>query len=114
MTALPGGVITTLTDGAGVPIFVIYEWYVPYNQPNGGQLRDAATTTSRGTVTGALVVDNMTGRSQQLIVTNPGTGAVRTFNIGASGAALTVAQLAGQNPPVTTAADLSGLQPSIT
>jgi hypothetical protein len=112
MSALPGGVISTLTDGTGAPIFTIYEWYVPFDQPNGGQLRDAVTTTSRGTQTGALIVDNQTGRSQQIIVVASGTA--RTFNIGPNGAALTVAQLAAQTPPITTIQDLAGIQPSVT
>lgn len=110
MPALNGEVISTITNGLGQPVFVIYEYY----NPTTGALRDVATTTSRGTQTGALVVDNMTGRAQQVVVTNPGTGTVRTFNIGPNGAALTVAQLAAQTPPVTTIQDFSGIQPSLT
>lgn len=114
MPALPGGVITTIPDGNGQPLFVIYEWYVPFDQPNGGALRDVATTTSRGSRTGALIVDNMTGKSQQVIVTNPDTGVTRSFNINQNGATLTAAQLANQTPPITTIQDLAGLSPSIT
>jgi expansin (peptidoglycan-binding protein) len=108
MAALDGGIVSTLYDGTGAPLFVVSQWYTPAT----GALRDAATTTSRGTQTGALVVDNLTGRSQQITVTN--AAGVRTFNISPTGAALTVAQLAAQTPPVTTIADLSGLSPSIT
>lgn len=117
MPALPGGVISTLVDPAGNPVFVITEWYVPMDQPNGGALRDAATATSRGTRTGALVVDNMTGRPQRVVVTNPETGSVRNINIGTTGAVLTAAQLAALAPPdgpITTIQDLAGIQPSIT
>jgi expansin (peptidoglycan-binding protein) len=117
MPALAGGVISTLVDATGTPVFVIYEWFVPLDQPNGGTLRDVATTTSRGTRTGALVVDNMTGRSQRVVVTNPETGNVRNFNIGTTGAVLTAAQLAALAPPdgpITTIQDLAGISPSIT
>lgn len=110
MPALAGGIVSTLYDGTGTAVFVVSQWYTPAT----GALRDAATVTSRGTQTGALVVDNMTGRSQQITVTNPATGAVRTFNIAPTGAVLTVAQLAAQTPPITTIQDLAGLSPSIT
>lgn len=114
MSALPGGVISTIPDANGSPLFVIYEWYIPMDQPGGGALRNFATTTSRGTQTGALIVDNMTGRPQQVIVTNPDTGVVRSFNVSPNGVTLTVAQLAALTPPITTIADLSGIQPSVT
>jgi hypothetical protein len=107
--ALSGGVVSTLTDGAGNPVFVVSQWFVPETLA----LRDVATTTSRGTQTGALVVDNMTGRAQQVTVTNA-AGTVRTFNIGPNGVALTVAQLAALTPPITTIADLAGLSPVVT
>jgi hypothetical protein len=107
--ALNGEVISTLTDG-GAPYFVIYEFYTPAT----GALRDATQATSRGNQTGALIVDNLTGRSQQVTVTNSATGAVRTFNIGPNGIALTVAQLAAQTPAITTIQDLAGIQPSVT
>lgn len=110
MTALPGGAVSTVMDGTGTPIFVVSEWYTP----GTGALRNVATTTSRGTVTGALVVDNMTGRAQQVTVTNPETGAFRSFNIGPNGTGLTVAQLAALTPPVTTIQNLAGLSPSLT
>jgi hypothetical protein len=60
---------------------VIYEFFNPADYT----LRDATQATSRGTRTGALIVDNMTGKTQQVIVTNPDTGTVRTFNIAANG-----------------------------
>jgi hypothetical protein len=110
MSANPGGVTSTLTDSNGNPIFVIYEFY----NPTTYALRNATQATSRGTQTGALIVDNMTGRSQQVTVTNLETDTVRTFNIGPNGTALTVAQLAALTPPITTIQDLAGIQPSVT
>jgi hypothetical protein len=103
--ALPGGVVSTLS-----PEFVIYEWFTPAT----GALRDAATTTSRGTQTGALIVDNATGRAQQVTTTNEATGAVRSFNIAPTGTVLTVAQLAALTPPITRIQDLAGISPSLT
>jgi expansin (peptidoglycan-binding protein) len=108
MPALIGEIVSTLRDGNGNALFVVYEWY----NPTTFALRDVATVTSRGTQTGALVVDNMTGRAQQITVTN--TAGTRTFNISPNGAALTVAQLAAQTPPITTIQDLGGLSPSLT
>lgn len=113
MPALSGEVILTLTDGTGAPIFVVYEFFDPatYN------LRDATQATSRGNRTGALIVDNQTGKVQRIVVTNPETGTVRNLNIAANGAALTVAQLAAIAPPdgpIATMEDLSGLMPSLT
>jgi hypothetical protein len=110
MPALNGQIISTLTDETGAPVFVIHEFYDPVTYA----LRNATQATSRGNQTGALIVDNMTGRGQQVTVTNSDTGAVRTFNISPNGAALTVAQLAAQSPPITTIQDLAGIQPSVT
>jgi hypothetical protein len=101
MPANPGGVTSTLVDGNGNPIFVIYEFFDPPRMP----LRDRTVTTSTGTKTGALIVDNMTGKTQKVVVTNPDTGTVKTFNIPTSGSVLTAAQLAAlpaPNGPVAT------------
>lgn len=103
MVALAGGLVQTLyRDGS--PWFVISMWFVPAT----GLLRDVATTTSRGSRTGALVVDNLTGRAQQVAVVDNDTGqTLRSFSIGPTGAALTATQLAQQG--VTTIQDLNGL-----
>jgi hypothetical protein len=113
MPALTGEVILTLTDGTGAPVFVVYQFFNPADYT----LRDATQTTSRGSRTGALIVDNMTGKTQRVIVTNPDTGRVRNLSIAANGAALTVAQLAAIAPPdgpIATMEDLAGLMPSLT
>jgi hypothetical protein len=110
--ALTGGVVSTIYDATG-PVFIVSQWY----DPATGNLRDQATSTANGTKTGALVVDNRTGRTQRVTVTNPETGTVKTFTIPATGTALTVAQLAAIPPPdgpVTTIHDLAGLSPSLT
>lgn len=113
MPALNGEVISTLTDGTGAPVFVVYEFFTPAT----GALRDATQQTSTGSRTGALIVDNMTGKPQAVTVSDAG-GPVKTFNVPASGVALTVAQLAANKQsnggPITTMADLAGISPSLT
>lgn len=106
MPALNGGIITTVTDESGTAIFVIYQFF----NPSDGSLRNATQATSDGTKTGALIVDNMTTRSQTITV--DGAGGQRRINVPAKGTALTVAQLASIPPPdgpFATIGDLSGL-----
>lgn len=106
MPALNGEVITTVTNAAGAPIFVIYQFF----NPADGTLRNATQATSDGSKTGALVVDNMTAKSQTLTVDS--AGGQRRISIPANGAALTVAQLAAIPPPdgpFATISDLAGL-----
>jgi hypothetical protein len=91
---------------------VIYEFFNPADYT----LRDATQATSRGTRTGALIVDNMTGKTQQVTVTNPDTArsarstSPRTGRAdgGAAGRARPTRR------PITTMEDLAGLQPSLT
>lgn len=112
MPALNGEVISTIRNPDGTPAFIIYEFF----DPTTGNLRDATQATSTGTKTGALIVDNMTGKTQRVTVTNPDTGTVKSFNIPTSGSALTAVQLAALAPPdgpITVIQDLSGIQPSI-
>lgn len=113
MPALNGEVISTITDGTGQPVFVIYEFFTP----GTGALRDATQTTSTGSKTGALIVDNMTGKTQGVTCTNE-AGTVKTFSVPAAGIALTVAQLAANKAnnggPITTMADLAGISPALT
>jgi hypothetical protein len=112
--AQSGGIVSTITDGNGDPLFVISEWYQPVPQGDGTNLlRDAVTATSRGNRTGALVVDNGTGRAQRVAVTSD-AGTVKTFTIGPAGTVLTAAQLAAIPPPdgpFRTIQDLAGLSP---
>lgn len=113
MVANPGGVTSTLTDANGAPIFVIYEFF----DPTTYAMRDRTVTTSTGTKTGALIVDNMTGKTQRVVVSDSDAGTSKTFNIPQSGAVLTAAQLAAlpaPNGPVNVIQDLAGISPSIT
>jgi hypothetical protein len=111
--ALIGQVVSTITDGTGQPVFVVYENFDP---AQGNTLIDKAVQTLTGTKTGALVVDNMTGRTQS--VTCSDGSVVKTFSIPAGGAVLTAAQLAANRAnnggPITTLADLAGISPTLT
>lgn len=112
MPALTGAVVSTIYE-AGVPWFVVYEFYDPVTSA----MRDATQVTSTGPKTGALIVDNQTGKTQTVLVTNPETGSVKIFSIPAAGRVLTAAQLAAVPPPngpVNTIQDLAGLSPSLT
>lgn len=113
MPALNGEVISTLTDGTGAPVFVVYEFYTPAT----GALRDVTQQTSTGPRTGALIVDNMTGKTQSVTVADASTTA-KTFSVPASGVALTTTQLAANKQsnggPITTIQDLAGLTLSLT
>ena len=111
MPALIGETISTITDGSGAPIFIIYEFF----NASDGTLRNATQATSDGSKTGALIVDNRTSRAQAITV--DAAGGQRTINVPANGAALTVAQLAAippPNGPFATIFDLAGLSPSLT
>lgn len=106
-----GQVVSTITDGTGAPIFVIYEFFNPATLA----MQDRTVTTSVGSRTGALIVDNMTGRPQQITATSD-AGNVKTFNIPSGGRTLTAAQLAAvpaPDGPVLTIQDLAGLSPTI-
>lgn len=112
MAANPGGITSTLTDGNGNPIFVVNEFF----DPATFALRDRTVTTSVGSRTGALIVDNMTGKTQQVTVTSD-AGTVKTFSIPSSGRVLTAAQLAAlpaPDGPILTIQDLAGLSTSLT
>lgn len=111
MAANPGGVTSSLYDGNGNPLFVIYEFFDPATYA----LRDRTITTSVGSRTGALIVDNMTGKTQQITATSD-AGTVKTFSIPSNGRTLTAAQLAAipaPDGPVLTIQDLAGLSPTI-
>lgn len=102
MPALNGQVILTGTN------IVIFESF----DAATGALVDKTVTTSTGPKTGALVVDNMTGKTQTVTCTNE-AGLVKTFSIPASGTVLTAAQLAANRQnnggPLTDIADLTGI-----
>jgi hypothetical protein len=111
MVANPGGITSTLYDVNGAPLLVIYEFF----DPTTYAMRDRTIATSAGTRTGALIVDNMFGRPQQVTATSD-TGTVKTFNIPSNGRVLTAAQLAALPPPdgpITTIQDLAGIAPTL-
>lgn len=105
MGALDGQIIMTLTDGSGQP-YIVATWFW---DPATGVLRDGTYVTSRGSRTGALIVDNLTGKPQAVAIADSVGTISRTVNVPANGYAATAAQLAKLNPPVTTAAQLNGL-----
>jgi hypothetical protein len=105
--APPGSMIGTVNDANGDPLFVTYQFW----DPTTFALRDQAQATSTGTKTGALIVDNLTGKPQTITVQGK-TGVQKTINVPASGAALTAAQLANippPNGPFNTIQDMAGL-----
>lgn len=101
MAALNGEVISTLTDELGNPWFVMYQFYDPTTMA----MRDATQLTSRGNRTGALIVDNLTGRPQKV------NTSIGSFNIPANGQTVSAAQLATQG--YNTIGDMAGLSPEI-
>lgn len=103
MPALSGQVITTLTDGSGQP-YIVATWFW---DPATGLLRDGTYVTSRGSRTGALIVDNLTGGQQRVVVRDAAGAELRSVNVPSNGAARTAAQMASAG--FTTAADLNGL-----
>jgi hypothetical protein len=113
MPALNGETISTVRDGNGSAIFVVYEFY----DQATGNLRDATQDTSTGAKTGALIVDNMTGVPQTVLVALP-PKVTKTFTVPVDGVAFTVAQLAANRSnnggPITTYADLAGITLSLT
>lgn len=105
MPALNGQVISTITNGQGQP-YIVATWFWT---PATGVLRDGTYVTSLGSRTGALIVDNLTGKSQKVVIADASGAVLRTFNVATTGFVATAAQLAALNPPVTTASQLNGL-----
>jgi hypothetical protein len=103
MPALSGQVVSTIRNGNSVPLIIVTMSY----DPATNLMRDAVVATSTGDKTGALVVDNMTGRSVKVLVRDPDGTINRTFNIPPAGSTVTKAQLASQG--VTTQQQLNGL-----
>jgi hypothetical protein len=107
-------VITTLRDGSGADYFVIYEFFDPATK----NMADHTVTTSTGSKTGALIVDNLTGRTQAIVVHDATGAVVKTFSVPVAGVAFTAAQLAANKQnnggPVTNMSDLEGLSSSLT
>lgn len=99
MAALSGEIILTQTDEIGNPEFVIYIFFDPVTKI----LRDQVQSTSRGNRTGAIVIDNQTGRARTLNVQG------QSFNIPTVGSVVSAAQLAAQG--LNTVQDLGDIQP---
>lgn len=108
MPALTGQVIMTITNDTGQP-YMVATWFWT---PATGVLRDGTFTTSRGQVTGALIVDNISGRTQRVMVAGTDGAVLRQFSVPVSGRSLTAAQLAAvpaPDGPITTVQQLNGL-----
>lgn len=104
MPILDGEVISTLRDATGATRIAVAFFYDATTR----LLRDGTyTTVQDGTKTGALIADNVTNRSVKVVISNDQNGNPRTVSVPAHGAALTVAQLAGQG--ITTVDDFNGL-----
>jgi hypothetical protein len=101
MPALTGEVIMTLTDPLGDPAFTVYIFFDPTTRA----FRSATQATSRGNRTGAIVVDNQTGKAQKLAVGN------QVMNIATNGDVVSVAQLSAFGYNVIE--DVSGISPVI-
>jgi hypothetical protein len=109
---MAGSVVSSLYNDSGSPIFIIYEFF----NPSTFAMEDRTITTSTGTKTGALIVDNMTGQTQGVTVSDAG-GPIKNFSIPPAGVALTAAQLAANRQnnggPIRTIQDLAGISPSL-
>lgn len=103
MGALNGQVISTLTDGSGQPL-IVATWFW---DPATGLLRNGTYVTSRGSQTGALIVDNLTGGSVRLVVRDAAGAELRSVNVPVNGVTRTAAQMASAG--YTTVQDLNGL-----
>lgn len=104
MPALSGEIISTLRDGNGNTVIAVAIFYDPTTRA----LRDGTyVTVQDGTKTGAIIADNVTTQSITVVLTNV-QGASRNVSVPAHGVALTAAQLAGLNPPITTLDQVDG------
>lgn len=103
MPALNGQVIMTLRDGSGNTLILATWFYDPVTF----LLRDDTFITSRGAQTGALIVDNLTGRSVRVVVRDSTGAELRSVSVPTSGVTRTAAQMASAG--YTTVQDLNGL-----
>ncbi|MCW2900312.1 MAG: hypothetical protein JWO67_2577 [Streptosporangiaceae bacterium] len=108
MPALNGQIIMTLTNAQGQP-YIVATWFWT---PATGALRDGTYVTSLGSKTGALIVDNLSGKSQKVVVRDAAGAVLRTVSVPTNGFTGTVAQLAAvpaPNGPITNQQQLNGL-----
>lgn len=103
MPALSGQIVMTLRNAAGA---VIIQTTINYN-PSTGALVDAAVSTSRGSQTGAEVIDNQVGRAVHVVQRDAAGTVLRTVAIPAAGLTRTASQLQAQQG-ATVVADLAG------
>jgi len=101
--ALNGQVIMTLTGADGQPV-IVATWFF---DPATGLLRNGTFTTSRGGRTGALVVDNLTGRPVRVVVHDADGTELRDRAVPRNGFDATAAQMAAAG--FSTLADMNGL-----
>jgi hypothetical protein len=103
MPALSGEIIQTLRDGSGQTVIEAVIFYTP----DTGALRDSTYTTSQGPQTGALIVDNRTGRQVRVVVKDSSGTELRSVNIPSGGLTRTTAQMATLG--VTNISQLNGM-----
>jgi hypothetical protein len=101
--ALSGEVIQTLRDGTGAKIIEAVVFFVD----GTGALRDGVYVTSRGSQTGALIVDNLLGRGVRVVVRDAAGAELRAVSVPSNGVTRTVAQMSGLG--VTNMSQLNGL-----
>src|SRR5512138_1730029 len=85
---------------------VIIQTTINYN-PSTGALVDAAVSTSRGSQTGAQVIDNQVGRAVHVVQRDAAGTVSRSTPIPAAGLSRTAAQMQAQQG-ATVVADLAG------
>lgn len=102
MPALIGQTQMTLRDGNGNTVIQATISFVPETS----LLRDAVVSTSTSNKTGALVVDNLTGRTVRVLVRTNGTESF-SVSIPPNGLVRTVSQLSSIG--ITTIQDFNGL-----
>lgn len=114
MPALSGQIITTIRDGDG-NVAVEVTWFY---DPATRALRNnpQAWTDADGTVwpanAGALIANNMTGRTVRIFINDASGNLLRRVSLVAGGRAVKAAALAAQGPPdgpYTTADDFNGI-----
>jgi hypothetical protein len=103
MPALNGQVITTLPDDSG-NVLILATWFY---DPVTGALINGTYVTSRGSQTGALIVDNLTGRQVRVVVRDATGAELRSVTVPTNGVTRTAAQMASAG--YTTVQDLNGL-----
>jgi hypothetical protein len=103
VAALPGQIISTIPDGSGATAIQVVIFFNPAN----GSLRNGTFTTSAGVQNGAIIADNLTGRTQRVVVRDGAGVVLRSVTIRTTDRAFTAAQCAAAG--FSTTADIAGL-----